>query len=153
MVILGGYEKDYHPGHIRNVSTIYISGILHSSQGNYGLAVVDYPATLSTTNIDGGTTLEVTGSAVYANYYKTKTFYVSAGSFTTHVPGSGMAVNFEGSWDNTSEWYNIKHKEMTSSQKWYYSNSEHHPYVRARISGLGSGATGTWMVNITGIPY
>lgn len=153
MVILGGFEKDYHPGHIRNISSIYISGILHSSQGNYGMAMVDYPATLSTTNIAGGTTSATTGPAVYSAYYKTKTFYISAGSFTTHVPGSGMVVNLEGSWSPTSEWYRLRTNEMASSQKWYYTNSEYHPYVRARISGLTSGTRGTWMVNITGTPY
>jgi len=153
MVIVGGFEANYYPGHIRDVNVSYISGTVASGVGLYGMDVLTYPATLSTTNITGSTTLEVTGSAVYANYYKTKTFYVSAGSFTTHVLGSGMAVNFEGSWDNNSEWYNIKRMEMTSSQKWYYSNTEHHPYVRARISGLRSGATGSWMVNITGTPY
>lgn len=45
MTIVGGFEYDYYPGHIRDVRVAWASGSLVSGQGNYGMVVV--PATAS----------------------------------------------------------------------------------------------------------
>ena len=110
------------------------------------MTIVDN-VTLIDTQIVGGTTIGATGST-YTEPYTNKTFYISVGSMCTTVPGSGGTITIEGSYSQNGGWYKIWQTNLTSNDFYYSTTSEHHIYMRTRISGMSSGMTGNWMVNV-----
>ena len=110
------------------------------------MTIVDN-ATLMYTQIAGGTTIGATGST-YTAPYTNKTFYISAGGMGTTVLGSGGTITIEGAPTENGGWYQIWQTNITSNDTYYSSTSEHHPYMRTRISGMSSGLTGNWIVNV-----
>jgi len=144
-----GYEID-ETDNWNSVNIYYLSGTKPSTQGNYGLVTTNYHPFRKFTNLTGATSYQggVTGSAVYSAPYKTKTIYISAGNFTgTIAATAGMAFNIEGSHTDSQydDWYVIWESDIYDDGKYYYSFEEHHPYIRTRISGLSTGASGNFM--------
>jgi len=108
---------------------------------------------------DTEATYGFTGSTIDVMGFTNKTIYISAGTLDgaiwptlTQGIGSGMTVNIEGTYGDSNEFYTIWRSNISEPGKYYYSFNEYHPYIRARISGLGGlgvtqpCASGAWMI-------